>query len=104
MGILIAIISICIPIVAIVSTHQYKLQKLKLEQEAKGSGVPAGYIKELERKMETLAAENKELKERMGNVETIIADSEFLLAPPSQKDEAKLTQEKIAQLANRSKG
>lgn len=102
MPILIAIIGVCIPIVAIVTSHHYKLQKLKVEQGRQNEGAPAQYVIELEKKIDRLASENKELKERMGNVETIIADADFLL-PASRQDESKATTKKIAEMANRDK-
>ena len=96
MGILIAIIGVCIPIVAIVTSHQYKMQKLQMEN---GQGENGGQrIYQLEEYVRKLADENEDLKQRLNNVETIVSDPDFLLGLPA-KDDSKDVQKKLESLA-----
>ena len=100
MGILVAIIGVCIPIVAIISSHQYKIQKLKIEQQ--GKNVQSEKVQRLERQLQNLASENRDLKQRLNNVETIVSDPDFLLGLP-EKDETKSVQQVLDALAEQKK-
>ena len=98
MVVLIVMAGICIPIVAIVTSHQYRMRKLQMEE----GDVAGGRIHQLEQYVKVLAEENEELKNRLGNVETIISDPDFLLGMP-QKEDTKEAQKRLETLASQIK-
>lgn len=66
MGILIPILGIMTGIIAIICGTYVKIQKMKMEN------LGAGEKQMLLEKISKLETENQELKERVGNVETIV--------------------------------
>ena len=99
-GLLITVIALCIPVVAILSNAYVKVKKMELEHMASSESYRA--VQELEEKVTRLQDENSLLKERVLNIETIVAepDWELLIATTDQKTE-KGKFEKLKKLTRR---
>ena len=97
MGIIVAIIGVCIPIVAIVGKYVSEYQKAKLEA---GNGIPSQKVLELEKKINEVLAENHDLKKRLVNVEMIVTDESFQVAlpPKNEEDELRIKMEELVKL------
>lgn len=100
MAVLFVLLGISIPIVAILSSHQYKMQKLRMEKGQES--LDSKRIQYLEQHVQALDEENKELRNRLNNVETIVSDPDFLLGLP-KKDEDKEMQQLLQVLAERKR-
>ncbi|MDW7692078.1 hypothetical protein R9C00_14950 [Flammeovirgaceae bacterium SG7u.111] len=69
MGILVPLFALSIPIVAIIGSYYYKVQKMKLERQALGGG-------DL-RLLEELKQENASLRKRVENLEMVTSDPDI---------------------------
>ena len=96
--VLIPIIGVSIPLVAIAGSYFLKWQKMKMEQLDKS--IPRKEIVQLTEKVQKLADENDRLKQRLENVEVIVADESFHVALPP-KDESENLQAQIDKLVAR---
>ncbi|MFT5618220.1 MAG: hypothetical protein ACI85I_001451 [Arenicella sp.] len=100
MGVIVAIIGVCIPIVAILGNYVSEYQKAKLEA---GNGIPSQKVLELEKKIDAVLAENHDLKKRLVNVEMIVTDESFQVAlpPKNEEDELRVKIEELMKLKNK---